>query len=380
MNLFKNKQLSIHTNKYIEMYKYRQTHELKEVSKLFNIPKKYIVDICVELSDLMNNYKYLSKDEKVFIDLLSVPRINRAIRIFNEHSDIMKITSVNELIFNLDGIMNIFSVGKKTINKIVQILVDNGYNLHCNDRKINLFYEMLSVDGIKTSILRYNKMSKDSEINSLDDLYFKSNNIDFIVIFNDCYKEELDIIKINNMLIKNRYNTKNMRAEEPIELLYALLSIIYKTEFNIEGIKMKQVVMEAIIKVIKPLNHKSFDIGGFNFTIEGKKIPFDFNATGYNIELKENESIITYVSGEGPFFKEYDIDKDSYEKEYNNLGLTSNDITAEFLSNVEEINEFYFGAVDYEEDTIFKIEKISFMNEGNIVYNVAQTIIDKFNN
>ena len=146
---------------------------------------------------------------------------------------------------------------------------------------------------------------------------------------------------------------------------------------------MKEVIMEAEILIKEPLNTKDFSVGGYGFIINGNLIPFDFNAQEYNIDVRSDSSIIYYTSGEGPFFNEYDIDNETFEEEYNKFGLTSKDITAEFLSKVQEIEEFFIQAYDEETgneiETRHQIVSIVFIDENGTIYPVSKEVIDKYN-
>lgn len=85
--------------------------------------------------------------------------------------------------------------------------------------------------------------------------------------------------------------------------------------------------------------------GGFTFEIDGKAISFDWDSHSTNEEV----GIFHYESGYGPFFNDFEI-SDCYDEEYEELGLKREDITAEFLASVTNINDFYINLVLKGED------------------------------
>ena len=129
-----------------------------------------------------------------------------------------------------------------------------------------------------------------------------------------------------------------------------------------------------------------FDVGGYTFKIKGMEIPFDFAAYGYDIEddkrgredyHNSNRIYLNFESGRGFAFAEYDIDS-CYDEDYEKLGLNKKDITAKFLSSVEEIKEMYIDCNKQLED--FKIEYIEFEDlKTNKTYSVDSNVIKSFN-
>lgn len=376
MKLFENEHLFIYKRKYIEMYKYHQEHTLKETSKLFHISQAFISDICAELSDLMNNYNHISKEDKIFFELLEDSKINKAIYYFNNNVDIMMITNLNELIFHLDKLINVRTIGKKTIDKIKQTLIDNGYNIHIKDKKITLFYKLISINSIKLSILKYNRLNNISKIRSLDDLYSKFNDNNFIIFYNYYYIEDHDIVKINDILIENGHNTKNMYVKKPIELLGALLSIIYEVKYDNKVIKIDEIIMKLKIKVFKPQKYDKLSIGSFIFVINNQKISFCFNFQLYNINEDESSILIEYQSDKG-FNTTKFIISDIYNEFNYYYNILPDSITSEFLSNVEEIKEC---EPNIYSNIKFRIEDIIFTDDSDVEFIVNREVIDKFNN
>jgi hypothetical protein len=126
--------------------------------------------------------------------------------------------------------------------------------------------------------------------------------------------------------------------------------------------------------------------GGFAFVIDGMYIPFDFDASSTWV----NNGIITYESGRGGLLKDFFISEDHrylIEEE----GIAFEDVSAEFLSMASEISEFFvytecddeeFSAGDNNDpDNLLEIEilNISFYDENNTEYKVADEVIKKFN-
>ena len=85
--------------------------------------------------------------------------------------------------------------------------------------------------------------------------------------------------------------------------------------------------------------------GGFTFEIDGKAVPFDWDAGS----TSEKDGIFHYESGYGPFFNDFEI-SDCYDEEYKELGLKREAISAKFLASVTNINDFYINLVLKGED------------------------------
>ena len=125
--------------------------------------------------------------------------------------------------------------------------------------------------------------------------------------------------------------------------------------------------------------------GGFCFNIRHPKtgeliaLRFDFDAAGVrNTEGFDCE----YESGRGPMFNELHISKD-FEDEYEELGLTVDDITAELLSKAESIEEM-FVMIDTKEGgeeapySEYVVEEIV-LSDGENDYEVSKEVITAFN-
>lgn len=107
-----------------------------------------------------------------------------------------------------------------------------------------------------------------------------------------------------------------------------------------------------------------FDLGGYEFIVNNKEIPFDFEACGYNVKTDGKRVYLNYESGEGLAFDEYDVDS-CFDGVYESLGLTRADITAEFLASADKISEFFIdmlknGNSDSENLKNFTIDYIKF--------------------
>lgn len=130
-------------------------------------------------------------------------------------------------------------------------------------------------------------------------------------------------------------------------------------------------------------------LGSFSFIIDGKTIPFDFDATSYN----ESDGVFTWESGKGMFFNEYELCRD-FDAQYTELGIDRTYLTAKKLASVSAIEDFYvnFEAVDgkeYEggfysnnvaENVDMKVELINIVFcDKNNNYTVAPEVLENFN-
>lgn len=132
----------------------------------------------------------------------------------------------------------------------------------------------------------------------------------------------------------------------------------------------------------------SLSCGGYIFRIGGKLIQFDWDA----FAVSEESGVFCLETGYGPFFNDFEI-PDYWDAEYAAIGISRDDITAEFLASVEEIDEFYlnFETKDEEEcdcgnnatpDSDFKIKLLEMFfidkNTSNM-YEVSEDVLKKFN-
>ena len=93
-----------------------------------------------------------------------------------------------------------------------------------------------------------------------------------------------------------------------------------------------------------PLSNKeaqAVSIGGFGFEIDGNSVLFDWDVF-YGVE---HNKVFQFQTGHGMFFDDYEI-SDCYDESFEEIGMSREDVTAEFLASVEHINEFY---VDFED-------------------------------
>lgn len=99
-------------------------------------------------------------------------------------------------------------------------------------------------------------------------------------------------------------------------------------------------------KVVPVFPHKdtTVSVGGFEFVVDSKTVPFDFDASG----CSERDGVYTYESGYGPFFNDFEI-SEAFHEELRELGLNLRKVTAKFLSRVSEIREFY---VNFEDEDL----------------------------
>lgn len=89
-------------------------------------------------------------------------------------------------------------------------------------------------------------------------------------------------------------------------------------------------------------------VGGFCFIVDGKEIPFDWEAEAVN---EMEPGVFKYESGYGPFSNDHML-IDVYLEDYKKLGLEIGDITAEFLSKTSKIQEFHINFDTKEVDDV----------------------------
>lgn len=88
-------------------------------------------------------------------------------------------------------------------------------------------------------------------------------------------------------------------------------------------------------------------VGGFEFEIDGKAIPFDWDAQA----TSEKDNVFEYNSGYGPFFNDHEISV-VYENQLDEYGVTRKDLTASFLAGASMIREFHVYIDDHEREDI----------------------------
>lgn len=136
---------------------------------------------------------------------------------------------------------------------------------------------------------------------------------------------------------------------------------------------------------------QNMSVGGYRFEINANLIPFDWDA----FSASEENGTFSFTTGKGPFFNDYEI-PDYWDEEYKEIGITREEITAEFLASVNHIEEFF---VDFEDgdgkeygigwfadntnDSQYKINLIEIIFVDVTTwkeYPVDQKVIDKYNN
>ena len=86
-------------------------------------------------------------------------------------------------------------------------------------------------------------------------------------------------------------------------------------------------------------------VGGFAFVVNGHSIPFDWDAHS----CSEENGVFHLETGWGPFFNDFEI-PGYWDEEYAKIGLSREQITAEFLASTTEIEDFYISMFDEEAD------------------------------
>ena len=144
---------------------------------------------------------------------------------------------------------------------------------------------------------------------------------------------------------------------------------------------------EGNFSTVTEKNVTDLSVGGFIFEIDGKSVPFDFEASGVRIE----GDLVNFQSGYGPFFNAHYLD-DCYDDEYAELGIQRNSLTASVLAATKKIEEFYVTIWDEkgEEHGIgtnsdpnadFRLEiiEIELSDENADCYEVSSDVIRCFN-
>ncbi len=102
--------------------------------------------------------------------------------------------------------------------------------------------------------------------------------------------------------------------------------------------------------VYRQLNKEDINnlsVGGFTFVVDGKSVPFDWDAGS----TQEQDGVFHFESGYGPVFNDFEI-PDYWDEEYKEMGLTREQITAEFLASATKIEEFFVNAYDLSEEEL----------------------------
>ena len=97
-------------------------------------------------------------------------------------------------------------------------------------------------------------------------------------------------------------------------------------------------ILENINGKYIPLSNneaRSVSIGGFGFEVNGNSIPFDWDA----FSGTEENKIFQFETGRGFLWNDYEI-PDYWDKDYEEIGISRDDITAEFLASTTHIDLF----------------------------------------
>lgn len=151
----------------------------------------------------------------------------------------------------------------------------------------------------------------------------------------------------------------------------------------------KKVIMEAIVRlpegsILKNEANVFMEFGGFAFEINGMSVPFDFEGFGANFCEDEKGRYLHFSTYNSGFFRQTDIDTDTYVEDYEKLGITAEEITAKFLVSATAINEFYFnvGMVNENGDDVclgadYVLDDVYFIDELDEVHHVNKELLGK---
>lgn len=143
------------------------------------------------------------------------------------------------------------------------------------------------------------------------------------------------------------------------------------------------VLLKGTINGMLPSEYKQtggyLSFGGYNFQCQigehSISVPFDF--PGFSANVQDDETIRLEAGADTLLSNHNDYLDDCYDSVYTTLGITRDDITARSLASAVEINEF---VVDCDEgDTDLQIQSITFVGDKGDSYEVAQDVIEKFN-
>lgn len=144
----------------------------------------------------------------------------------------------------------------------------------------------------------------------------------------------------------------------------------------------KQVIMKIEATTIGHYKKKditSILFGGYAFVIEDKTLCFDFDATSATIEETDDNLKIFFETGRGLLFDDYDVSED-YKEEYEEFGITKDQITAELLASVDRIDELWYEILNNDEEEVeIWINSIVFVDENGKEFEVDQKVIAHFN-
>ena len=134
----------------------------------------------------------------------------------------------------------------------------------------------------------------------------------------------------------------------------------------------------------------NLSIGGYSFEINDDLIPFDWDA----FSIREENGVFSFETGRGPFFNDYEI-PDYFDEEYEEIGITREEITAEFLASTHCIEDFFVNfddrnekehgigwCVDNVNSSQYKINiiELSFVDVKTLIeYPVSSEVLNKYN-
>lgn len=131
---------------------------------------------------------------------------------------------------------------------------------------------------------------------------------------------------------------------------------------------------------------KSIFLGGYYFVIDRIEIPFDWD----DVSGTELNGIFSFDTGVSSFGNNFEL-SNCYDDEYERLGVSRKNISAQLLSSVSKINDFHINFVNsddeeidlyYNDDDKYKIQlvKVSFIDvDSEIEFNVDKYVLDNFN-
>lgn len=214
---------------------------------------------------------------------------------------------------------------------------------------------------------------------------------------------DLDIDGLSEEDVEAMYDDLNERlANDDVynDIYNDVIHEVYNenVKSRIPGKKLSMLVDFKILKrnedgCFVPMNNEeacSVSIGGFSFDVDGKSIPFDWDA----FNGTEHDNVFGFETGRGFAFNDFKL-ADYYDEDYADMGIKREDLTAEYLASTNHIEEFF---VDFEDgdkgvrigyyndnadkDAQYRLEliEISFkdMDTGKI-YDVKPDVLKAFN-
>jgi hypothetical protein len=132
---------------------------------------------------------------------------------------------------------------------------------------------------------------------------------------------------------------------------------------------------------------KSLSIGGYYFVINGKEIPFDWDAFCGD----EEDNVFEFETGYGFVWNDFEL-SDCYDEDYERLGITRENIAAAYLASADDITEFHVNFINENDEECdlgnnndieqykIKLLEILFTNvDTGDSFDVRQEVLDRFN-